>query len=77
MQTEPQTESKKKLHTVKLVVVIVALVVIAVVVLENIEAVPVQILFLKKNIPLAVVVAVSAGVGFLSGILMATLRRRK
>jgi len=68
---------KRKVSTVKLVMVAVAIVVIVILILQNRADVETEILFAKVTMPRAVLLIVTAAIGFVAGLLTATFRKRK
>ena len=68
---------KGKTNKVKLVAIVVAIAVIAILVLQNMEHVETQVLFAKITMPLAVLLIVTTGIGFVAGLLVATFRKQK
>ncbi len=71
------TPSKPQVSKPKLAVILAAIIIIVVIALENIKTVPVRALSFDGKISLSLIVAGATGIGFLTGFLVATFRKRK
>ena len=68
---------KRKVHTAKLVTLLIVLVLAAIIVFQNVhlESIPFEVLFWQLPIAPILVVGLAAVIGFVAGYLLATFRK--
>ncbi len=78
MESKPETKSRRftREHA-KLIVAVLAAIVLAVVFAQNLEQARVSILFMTITMPLAVMLIATAMIGYVIGILSASILRRR